>query len=80
MLCKDAAAVYVNYASLQGCFSAGIDWSKPSTWCAGTELLIGDFNGDAHRDLMCRQRQRLEIDYASVAPRSNGPEGGRFER
>lgn len=75
MLCfhQDAGTKEIDYA-VNG--YAGADWTATSGWCAtqGSELLVGDFNGDTRDDLMCRDvvSGRIWIDYANSAGRFAG--------
>lgn len=54
------------------------DWEAFNAWCnaEGQDLLVGDFNGDEHDDLLCRNvvTGQIWIDYASAAGTFDGPD------
>ena len=54
---------------------ASILYSKtPTNWCthAGATLHTGDFNGDGHEDLLCRDASNLWINYTVAGGRVSG--------
>lgn len=74
LLCKDPGRIWLDYADERGRLG-GSDRVIDTTWCslAGEELFLGDFNGDARADLLCRYPLRtatrgpgLRIDYADT--------------
>lgn len=55
MLCHDTNGYkWISYASSSGSFS-GTNWEEGLGWCyhSGSQLFIGDFNGDSKSDLLC---------------------------
>ncbi|WP_181233890.1 FG-GAP repeat domain-containing protein [Enhygromyxa salina] len=71
MLCHDAAGQkWIDYANSNGQF-LGTDWYYNAGWChhAGSQLFVGDFNGDGREDMLCHDSAGQKwIDYAD----SNG--------
>lgn len=69
MLCHDTKSGYkwIAYANGKGNFNAGTLWQLDMKWCGfvGSQLLIGDFNGDGRDDIMCHDKKGTKwISYA----------------
>jgi hypothetical protein len=71
LLCFDVASGerFIDHASASGTFVAE-NWADNDPWCNATDtrtLLVGDFDGDNHDDLLCFDTDSGEefIDYAS---------------
>ena len=66
----DTGAQRVEYAGVGGTFG-GSAWTRNGSWCNATEtrtIVVGDFDGDAHDDLLCfdpRTGYRY-VDHASA--------------
>jgi tRNA pseudouridine-54 N-methylase len=68
LLCRDPGRLSIDYADADGSFSGGTDWFLDSRWCthSGATLSLADANGDGRTDLICRDPQRVSIDYADA--------------
>ena len=54
------------------------NWNVASSWCgAGGKMSLGDFNGDGRTDWLCRESDRLAIDYADSQGRFAGTDWSR---
>jgi hypothetical protein len=50
-----------------GSFLQGPQWERDAHWCnhAGSQLLLGDFNGDSRKDMLCHDSNGYKwLDYA----------------
>lgn len=70
-LCRDPGRLWIDYADNRGVITGTTDWYLDTTWCtqSGTQLFLGDFNGDGRTDLLCRDPSRVSLDYADTAGR-----------
>ena len=68
ILCHTLTGKNISFGSSDGRFRGG-NWSASSNWCTHdtAQLLIGDFNGDLHDDLLCHDLAdgTKWIDYAN---------------
>jgi FG-GAP-like repeat len=74
MLCRDPARISINYADSQGRFHDRTDWHLDTRWCTEetASILIADINGDNRKDLVCRNGELLQINYASIDSNAEG--------
>jgi hypothetical protein len=74
LLCHDPNRLWINYADTSGKFTGKTDWSLDTNWCThkGSTLYVADFNGDGRADLLCRDPNRLWIDYADKSGKFTG--------
>jgi hypothetical protein len=66
LMCKDPGRLWFNYADQEGRFSAAGGWTLDTTWCthANATVQVADFDGNGRSDLLCRDPNRLWINYA----------------
>jgi hypothetical protein len=77
LMCKDPRRLWFNYADQDGRFSAAGGWTLDTAQCtrAGASVSVADFNGDGRSDLLCRDPQRLSIDFATADGRFRAKTG-----
>lgn len=74
LMCRDAGRIWIDYADNRGFLTGATDWWTSTSFCTqtGSELHLGDFNGDGRTDLLCKRGRLMSIDYASPTGRFDG--------